>query len=165
MPKFRWPFRKGEGSIQSHPGTFMDPVKEAELDQKLNSVSQQFVAQAIKRSPDEELSMAWRSELNSKLASVASDASKKQRRSAWIWRPTVGLVGACALAAVIWLPRSVSSDSAVPNASYTLEQEIASAHVAAENSTMLVGAPVVLADAPLGSTEEYEFVPIDLETL
>ncbi len=143
----------------------MDPIKEAELDLKLNSVSQQFVAQAVKRSPEEELSMAWRSELNSKLASVATETSKKQRRSAWIWRPTAGLVGACALAAVIWLPRSVSSESVVSTANYTLEQEIASAHVAAENSTMLVGAPVVLADAPVGATEEYEFVPIDLETL
>lgn len=71
------------------------------IDEKLNSFSQAKIAEAVRSLPDEELSMAWRSGLNSRILEGAASQRKKRLRMNFLWKPAFGLSLACTLAVTV----------------------------------------------------------------
>lgn len=79
----------------------MNPERNRDLDQRLESPAQRAVRDAVRQLPDEELSMAWRSSLNERLRAESAVQKRATRRWHLALRPALGLGMACALAAVV----------------------------------------------------------------
>lgn len=101
-----------------------------DLDLRLGSSSQMFVAKAVAALPEESVSMVWRSGLNEALRQQAG-AAKKKRLFLGVFSPIAGLGLACALAcAVMFRPTSqspVSITGSTP-AKTSMEASLVSLH-------------------------------------
>ncbi len=86
-----------------------------ELDKKLDGPSQQVIARAVSAMPEEDLSMAWRSQLNSQILAVAEAQVKRKRQLNIFWRPAFGLGLAGAIAAVVLFRPSASTPVTAPS--------------------------------------------------
>ena|SRR5579862_7444889 len=73
-----------------------------EMDRQLSSPGQLQIRDAVRALPEEPLSMAWRSELNTQLRAVAV-RRKKLNLFGWVWKPTVGLALAGGLAVALFV--------------------------------------------------------------
>jgi hypothetical protein len=82
-----------------------------DLDQELGSPGQQAMREVVRSLPEETVSMAWRSSLNTQLHAVAA---KKRRLDlfSWVWKPAAGVVVAGALA-LAFMARTPLVDSPV----------------------------------------------------
>jgi len=78
-------------------------LTEAELDARLNSAEQLWIAQSVKSLPEEQVSMAWRSQLNEKLR-VAAPA-KRVRRLWQVLVPATAFASCLVLGVTIFLSR------------------------------------------------------------
>lgn len=128
----------------------MDPLKEARIEELLNTEGQQFIAQGVKRLSNEEPSMAWRAQLNAQLLAEAQATRKVERRRAWIFRPAAGLAMAGALAMVFISTQD--NGTPVQSSSSSFEEQIVNAHYAAEQSVLLTGTSVAAHTSNGGST-------------
>jgi hypothetical protein len=132
-----------------------------DLDEKLHLHEQMAMGKLVGSLPDEEPSLAWRSQLNDKLRAMPARA----KRTMWqvIWKPTAGLALAGALAvAVILLPQTPEVERPVPGAA------VADAMFAAHRETVahheLEAVPVESLKADT-DTVPFEWNDADLSTL
>lgn len=72
-------------------------MNEESLDRELNSAAQLHVREVVRALPEETLSLAWRSELNSRLRSEMA-RRRKLNLFGWVWKPAAGIALAGALA-------------------------------------------------------------------
>jgi hypothetical protein len=87
-------------------------LTEAELDARLNSAEQLWIAKSVASLPEEQVSMAWRSQLNEKLR--ASAPVKKARRVWQVLVPATAFASCLVLGVTIFLSReTVQSPTAV----------------------------------------------------
>lgn len=100
----------------------LNAEQEAWLDEKLNAQSQ--IANMVRALPEDEPTLAWRSELSGKLHMVARER-ERARKVSWIFRPTLGVALAGALA-LVFMYKGVP-DSPRPSAP-RVEDQIVSAH-------------------------------------
>ncbi len=137
------------------------------IDAKLSLPGQAAMRDVVSQLPDEMPSMAWRSELNTKLM---AEASRRNRRARFVWalRPAAGLAFAGALAFVFVL-RSTPTPSASTATTGTLEAEIVTAHTQAATFADVAGTGVrpmeasyVSRSAPI---EEFDWSEVDVENL
>lgn len=68
-----------------------------DLDERLVSPAQSQMREMLKSMPEDTVSMAWRSDLNERIASVVA-VKQRRRRFAWVLSPALGLGLAGALA-------------------------------------------------------------------
>lgn len=130
----------------------MDPIREALLDAELNSAEQVRIANIVRSLPQDEMSLAWRSDLNSKLA--ASAAPPKPSLARLVWRPVAGLAIASVLTFAIVVSRPQSSEIAVRT---ELESAIGGAHVVAQTNAELIGFGVEpLPSQAVGQTASFD---------
>lgn len=141
-----------------------DPIREERLNRALNGVDQQFVAQAIKRIPEDQIDLAWRSSLNERLIQEAGRHKAARRRMALLWRPMGIAAAAGALALAMLVPRSeIDSDFHVK--AQPIETTIVQVHSAAKSRFDLTGSALP-ADASVTSVSApMEWQPSDLESL
>src|SRR4051812_44518980 len=80
-------------------------MSDNDLDRELSSPGQELVREVVQALPEEPLSLAWRSDLNTRLHAVAA-RKKKLDLFGWIWNPAAGvaLAGALAVAFVFRMP-------------------------------------------------------------
>src|SRR5579862_8678015 len=80
-------------------------MNEKEMDRRLQSPAQVQMGEVIKALPEETLSLAWRSELNTKLRAQAIHR-RKLNLFGWLWKPAAGvaLAGCLAVAFVFHEP-------------------------------------------------------------
>ena len=113
--------------------------KEKALDEKLRSAEGTKVAQVVSALPEEELSLAWRSQLNEKL-NLATD--KKRKKKTWnrIWSYSAGL-GLSTVAGIALFLAILPNDPEVKNLmnSNSYEKEMLVAHHTAVRSTDIAG--------------------------
>jgi hypothetical protein len=102
-----------------------DFMSDRDLDRELNSPEQTRMAEIVKALPEETLSMSWRSDLNARLRSEAA-RRKKLNLFGWIWKPTVGVALAGALA-VAFMVRP--EPAGTPVGSGTVEKALISSYV------------------------------------
>ena len=105
-------------------------LTEAELDARLNSAEQLWIAKSVKGLPEEQVSMAWRSELNEKLR--ASAPAKRVKRVWQVLVPATAFASCLMLGVTIFLsretvePKSVVESGAVEAAIVASYREHAS---------------------------------------
>ncbi len=140
------------------------PFAMNDLDRKLNSPSQQTVAKAVSALPEDELSLSWRSQLNSQIMEMAAQEQKRKRRVNFLWRPAFGL-GLAGIFAVAFLVRPQGNPSA--SAVATLEGSLVQHHRESVGTFDLVGyglSPVeATATGSVNNTPEWN--ESDLESL
>lgn len=134
-----------------------------EIDRKLSDPIQTFISEAVKGLPDEQLSMAWRSELNDKLRLVRP-VSKASALLSFVWKPTAGLAmaGCLALAFVM-----LNSSGPVAKQGSNLEASLVSAHRDAMTARDVAGEGIGIAElreTTQGSFEET-WTEVDLGSL
>lgn len=120
--------------ILASDGNGLSDEAAAELEAALDRTS--FVAASVRSLPEEPLSLAWRSELNERLVSLASQKPKRSIFSN-LWRPAVGL-GFAAILAIAFYPRGESS-LPIASTGADIEAQMVSAHQEAVTSVMTVG--------------------------
>ena len=72
-------------------------MNERDLDRQLSSAAQKQVHEVVKALPEETLSLAWRSELNTRLRNEIVH-KKRVNLFGWVWKPAAGVALAGALA-------------------------------------------------------------------
>jgi hypothetical protein len=97
-----------------------------EKNQDLNSPEQLAIREVVKALPDETLSLAWRSELNTKIH-AAIVRRKKLDLFGWIWKPAAGIAVASAFA-VMFLAKAPLV-APVARSSGDLERALVNAHI------------------------------------
>jgi hypothetical protein len=131
----------------------------------LNEKGQQFVSQAVKQLPLDEVNLAWRSQLNEKLLQESSKVKSSRMRVNYVWRPMAGVAVGAALALALIAPRGgFNSISSVPSIEVSLMQ----AHISADQSHELIGSAYVSNDfQPNGMVipANYEWQESDLGAL
>lgn len=141
-----------------------DPIREERLNRALNGVDQQFVAQAIKRMPEDQVDLAWRSALNERLGQEAGRNRAARRRVSLLWRP-MGLAAATgALAITFLLPRNE------PGFEYNvkaqpIETTIVQVHSAAKSRFDLTGSALPADATATNASTPIEWQASDLESL
>lgn len=91
-----------------------------DIDEKLNCASQLKIKEVVKSLPEEELSLAWRSELNEKLLAIQAPVRKAWWKAMWV--PSSGLALAAAIASVMFFaPKPTDKVSSESVASLMLE--------------------------------------------
>jgi len=138
-----------------------------EIDQKLESGESRKIAEAVRLLTDDELSMAWRSELNAKLSASA----RKRRHRFAITRPLrwvtgLGLSAMTAATLLLFLlPANVPK--AGTNSYETLESQLLAAHMSSVSSTDIAGEGLSSLDETetVSSSREPEWQKEDLEPL
>ncbi len=143
----------------------VDPIKEANFDLALNEKGQQFVAQAVKQIPVEDVSLAWRSQLNEKLLQESAKVSSTRKRINFVWRPMAGVAVGAALAFALIVPRN---DGVGSIQSYSVEASLMQAHISADRSHELIGSAIVSADNQSNGfvmPANYEWQETDLGAL
>lgn len=116
-----------------------DKLNNEQIDEKLDSAESRKVASVIGGLEDDELSMAWRSQLNAKL-SVAAKARKKKTIRVKIWSYSAG-IGLSTIAAVALFIAMIPSKlpSAQPSSAQSIEGQMLTAHKSAVRSTDIAG--------------------------
>lgn len=135
-------------------------LTEVELDRALNSPEQSFIASAVSQVHDEEPSMAWRAQLNSRLAEVAQ-TEKRKRSQAVFLRPVVGL-GMATVLAVAVLNSQGTLPVINPNPPSAIEFEIVDAHLAAERTMDLGTIQVASTESGTSHSDEIDWEESDL---
>jgi hypothetical protein len=106
----------------------MDPrEREKAIDRELYSENQLEIARLVRELPNEELNMAWRSELNEKLREKAALVKRKRTLSVWVFRPALGFGLAAAMVVTLMVNQRPVMTQDTSNAS------LASAMVKAYN--------------------------------
>ncbi len=103
--------------------------EESVTDEQLNSAGQMKMASLVKSMGDEELSMAWRSQLNAKLAE-ANKAKSKQRysRRIFAWGSTLSLGAAAGVFGLMFMNTSHVAKPQIQPDSTTLASELVKTH-------------------------------------
>ncbi|MFY9232865.1 MAG: hypothetical protein WAO58_00210 [Fimbriimonadaceae bacterium] len=122
---------------------------------------------SIAELPEEQVSLAWRSLLNERVAQLAAGA---KRRTRWIsiWRPALGLGLAGALAAAFMMQAPSSSGPAfAPKPA--VEEALIQAHEMSVQGSEIAGAGLAEHEAvPVAynaDTELFDWSEIDVDTL
>lgn len=106
-----------------------------DVDQELNSPAQLQMRDAVRALPEEPLSLAWRSDLNTRLLGAAA-RKRKLDLFGWVWKPTAGLALAGALAvAIMFKPMAPSQ----PTVTTGIEKDLVSHFVDTTASTEVAG--------------------------
>lgn len=128
-----------------------------QIDLNLESMESRKIADAVKLLPQDELSMAWRSQLNAKLSEAAR---KKQRRLSFRrplgWVAGLGLTAAASLALVFALLPNKTHQNGI-YAADNLEAQMLVAHNLSVQSSDIAG-------EGLSSLDESESLPADTES-
>lgn len=134
-------------------------------DRLVESEESRKVAAMVKALPDDELSLAWRSELNAKLKALEK---RKRRRAGPHPAALVGGIGASVLAAVLLLfamMPSRSGPSGLPP-SQDLERQLLTAHLASADPSEAAGEGVSSVDeAQQTASDAQDWHSEDLEPL
>jgi hypothetical protein len=94
-----------------------DPVLDSKLDERLSSTKS--VAETLKALPEDSVSLAWRSQLNEKIAMEAQRSARRNRQR-WFLMPATGVALAGALSAIM-LFHSDGTQSAPASAGFASE--------------------------------------------
>jgi hypothetical protein len=138
-----------------------------QVDQKLELAESRKVAEAVKRIPEDELSMAWRSELNAKLS-----ASVRARRRRFLLARPLGWAAGLGLSALVsavlivfMLPVKIPQTGS--NSTETLESQLLAAHKTSVSSADIAGEGLSYLDETetISSSREPEWQKEDLEPL
>ncbi len=121
--------------LESANGGHLGTEDEMLLDALLDSPDVARLSEAVKSMSEDEVSLAWRSKLNERIATTAS--AKSRRGRSWLFRPALGLGLAGALALVILLPNS--DPAGLRTAEVGLEERMAVAHLDAVNGRLISG--------------------------
>ncbi|MBX3118975.1 MAG: hypothetical protein KF784_07910 [Fimbriimonadaceae bacterium] len=136
--------------------------EEARLDALLESKAQQTVSHAVESVPGEELNLAWRGNLNSRL--VVESAKRKRRQRIFLaLKPAVGLSLAGAMAVMVW----VQQPSTVPAGPYKapIEMSLITAHQEAATVAELNGSTIATYHNPTSVQPREDWTEVDLGTL
>ena len=98
-----------------------------DLNEKLESTSQQAIKNLVSHLPEDTLSMAWRSSLNERLIKESTSKTRKFRFS-WFAMPAAGLALAAALAVAVYVHPAAGSNptSAGPQSAVTKSSSLES---------------------------------------
>lgn len=99
-------------------------------DEQLEGPEQQGIRNLVATLPDDEPSMAWRSQLNDRLRALPSQARRKWWELAW--KPTVGLALAGSLAVLVFV-----KPSSAPTLESTPSVSVADAMIAAHREAVV----------------------------
>lgn len=138
-----------------------------EIDEKLESSESRKIAEAVRLLPNDELSMAWRSELNAKLS---ASVQKRNRRQA-IARPLGWMAGLGLSATATFVFLAVLLPANMPkagtNPTDTLESQLLAAHKSSVNSADIAAEGLSYLDdtETVSSSGEPEWQEEDLEPL
>lgn len=102
-------------------------MKEQDLDRMLESDGGLQIRQVVQSMPDEQVSMAWRSQLNERLTTVVV-AKQRKRRFTWILSPALGLSLAGALAMIVMTKTPTQMDTAGVGAGTKLEESLVASY-------------------------------------
>lgn len=141
-----------------------DPIREERLNRALNGVDQQFVAQAIKRMPEDQVDLAWRSALNERLLQESGRHRAVRRRMSLLWRPMGLAAVAGAFALALLLPRENPSTS-FQGKVQPIESTIVQVHSAAKSRYDLTGSALPVDATSQVANNSFDWQPSDLESL
>lgn len=122
---------------------------------------------SIAEIPEEQVSLAWRSRLNERVAQIAA-VTKRKTRWISIWRPALGLGLAGALAAAFMMRMAASSGPAfAPKPA--VEEALIQAHEMSVQGSEIAGAGLAQHEAvPVASNSEselFDWSEVDVDTL
>lgn len=141
----------------------LTPQEEAILDAKL--VESSGVAPLLKQVSDEVPSMAWRSELNEKLQTVARPRATQNRISRWLV-PATAIAAATILFSMFSPKQAATMPDAVAAKTPTIEAQLVSAHRDSVAILDVSSAGELTMDRNDGSLMEGdEWAPTDLSPL
>jgi len=116
-----------------------EKLNNQQMDQRLESPESQKVARAVGNLPNDEPSLAWRSQLNAKLTAASAKQKKKVVRfRIWSYSTGVSLSAiACAVLFFAILPGKLTSSK--PASEETIEGQMLAAHNSAARSADIAG--------------------------
>lgn len=141
-----------------------DPIREERLNRALNGVDQQLMAQAVKRMPEDQVDLAWRSALNERLLQESRQHRAARRRMSLFWRPMGLAAAAGAFALALLLPRG-DTGVGLQVKSQPIETTIVQVHSAAKSRFDLTGSALPVDATAQGDSSSFEWQPSDLESL
>lgn len=106
--------------------------------EQLESSSQQTIASLVKRLPEENLSMSWRSSLNEKIRAEA-EKRKKQRRARIVWSSSLGFGMAGAILFMLVMPNMMQQSAQPATATNKTEVLESSLYAMHQESVVLSG--------------------------
>ncbi len=115
-----------------------DKKEQVISDSKLESTQQQAIASLVKKLPEENLSMAWRSSLNERIRAEA-DKKRKQRRTRIVWSSSLGFGMAGAILLMVMVPNAIRPTSDVLPSSNKTEVLESSLYALHQESVVLGG--------------------------
>lgn len=129
------------------------------IDELLELESQQMMTRLVRALPEEVPSMAWRSELNAKLAEKAK-AARSRRRVWWVVSPSFGVVAAAAICFAVFMPaRHIAGPGTQPApiaAAQSLEDQLFASHNESTTSQDVVGSGLSSAEVQQSSDDSPE---------
>lgn len=137
-------------------------AEQSQLDVLLATESQKKVALMATHCDEEELSLAWRSDLNQKLA-VESSKRRKNQRVWWTLRPAIGLGLASAMGFVLWTKQPDVVQQ--PPYQTPIEQKLAAAHEEASTVAELQGSTIASYHKPTEAPIDNQWTEADLGAL
>ncbi len=139
----------------------LTPEEEAQLDAMLSNSAQSTVSNMVASTPEEELSLGWRSELNVKLA---KESSKRQRRSKIFFslRPAVGVAFASAFAFMLWSREPMPQPAPYKQ---PLELKMVATHEEATNLAEVPGTSVSSLHNPSKTPPREDWTEVDVNAL
>lgn len=137
------------------------------IEQKLDSAESRKIASAVGGLKEEELSLAWRSQLNAKLSEVSNTRRRKTiRLRLWSYSTGLGLSTVVAVALFIaMIPRQMPTTQ--PSSADSLEGQMLTAHNSAVRSADIAGEGFSSLDETetISLNEANEWKQEDLEAL
>lgn len=102
------------------------------VDSQLETPAQQAVRQVVQALPEEQPSLAWRSELN---ANLQKQSIRRRRLDfwGWFWKPSAGVAVAAGLALLV-IARIPSSTADAPAPKGNLEQALVNSYIHSKTS-------------------------------
>lgn len=122
-------------------------------DEQLDSTAQQSIASLVKRLPEENLSMSWRSSLNEKIRAEA-EKRQKQRRARIVWSSSLGFGMAGAILFMLVAPNMMRGS--VPAATGTNKTEVLESSLYAMHQESVVLSAVSSTGVSYRQTQEFD---------
>jgi hypothetical protein len=139
-----------------------------DLDRILTSAEQNKIAEVIRMAPQDEVGMAWRSNLNERLGKVAQESKQKKqmRRRIWGYSTGLGFSGA-AVASLFFMVMTRVPDTPEIISEQSIEAQLYTAHRETARSTDVAGSGLALCDESDNSseTQNVKWKVEDLEAL
>lgn len=143
-------------------------VRREEIDQALEGSESRKIAKAIKKLPEDELSLSWRSQLNEKIAQEATRKAKTRRSWRLAWGTGMGLGLSATTAVVFMLVLAKPDVSMIPTRTErSFESEIVAVHQQVVQSGTIAGEGLSALDETPSTAKkaQYEWKQEDLEAL